>query len=117
MSCSGIGSSFGSRENESKVAGGVRPPGIRPKARTSQLELERLATELRADLDAQPLAPGECELEAEPLDAHGVPPKSAQPDVHPLVPRVPERVVGEALLLERRIQLAVHGRERVADEG
>ena len=40
----------------------------------------------------------------------------AKSDVHPLVLGVPARLVDEAPLVERRLELAVHGVERVADE-
>ena len=40
----------------------------------------------------------------------------AQADVHPFVLRIPARLVDEALLLERRVELTVDGGESVADE-
>ena len=40
----------------------------------------------------------------------------AEADVHPLVLRIPARLVHEAPLVERRAQLTVDGGERVADE-
>ena len=50
------------------------------------------------------------------MERDGVCLPRAQADVHPFVLRIPARLVDEALLLERPVQLTVDGGESVADE-
>src|SRR5690348_12272275 len=77
---SDIGAPFGACEDEGKVACLVGPPRVEPQAGAFQLELERLPAELRADLDAEPLALREPQFEAEALHPDGVRLECAQAD-------------------------------------
>jgi hypothetical protein len=58
----------------------------------------------------------ECGVERQTRDRDDLRPPGAEADVHPLVLRVPPRLVREGLLIECRVELAVDDRERVADE-
>src|SRR5262249_7392408 len=91
----------------------VGPPRIDAKAGADGLELESLAAELCADLDAQGLAFLELDVEMQPLEPDGVSSACAEADRHPLVLGVPTGFVREERLVERRPELAVDGVERV----
>src|SRR4029450_2762197 len=60
------------REHDREIARGVCPPRLRRKARALQLQLEGLAPELGADLDAEALSFCKVELDPEAPDRHGV---------------------------------------------
>src|SRR5438874_12354782 len=106
-----------SRENgDPEVAGGVRPPRLEGQAGAGRIPLDPGAPELRADLDPQPLVCCERQLDRGTLQLDRVRLAGAEAYVHPLVRRVPPRLVREAALVERRVQLAVDVRERVAYE-
>src|SRR6478752_4602956 len=103
-------------ERNRKIACTVGPPRLDPKPGLTRLELEPLAAEFRADLDPERLACFERQVEIETVERDGVCLPRAQAYVHPFVLRIPARLVDEALLLERPVQLPVDGGESVADE-
>src|SRR5580765_407646 len=110
------GGRVGKHERNREVARTVGPPRLDPKPGLTRLELEPLAAELRADLDPERLACFERQVEIETVERDGVCLPRAQAYVHPFVLRIPARLVDEALLLERPVQLPVDGGESVADE-
>src|SRR4249920_877762 len=107
---------FRARGQYCEISRGIGPPRLDAKAGTIELELEPLPSELRADLRPEALSALERELELETPHQDRVRLERAEADVHPFVLRIPGRLEDETPLLERRVQLAVHGGERVPDE-
>ena len=104
-------------ECDREIARTVGPPRLdpepglaRPRARTGS----RRNFELISTRSGSPSS--NATSSSRRADRDGVRLPRAEADVHPLVLRIPARLVGEAPLVERRVELAVDGGERVADE-
>src|SRR2546430_4469039 len=110
------GERLGEEQSNREIARAVGPPRLDAEPGSGGLELEALAAELRADLDPKRLIPLERQLDPETPDRNRVRFLRAEADVHPLVLRIPARLVEEAPLVERRVELTIDGGECVTDE-
>src|SRR5437588_740115 len=108
--------SVGKHKGDRKVTRMIGPPRLDPQPGPAGLELELFAAELRADLDSERLALLEGQVDLETLDRDAVRLPRAEADVHPLVLRIPARLVHEALLVERRVELALEVTDDRMDE-
>src|SRR5436190_24313289 len=113
LSCLAL--AIGSHQEDREVPCGIGPPLLVAQPPASEFQLEPLAPKLRADLDPEVLSrfEGKLALEAPHRDRVCLP--RAETDVHPFALGIPARLVGEALLLDGRVQLLVDMREPVAD--
>src|SRR6476620_3598594 len=100
-------SPFSGCEDDSEVAQSVGPPRANAQLRALELHFERISPEPRADLDAKPLALVERDLQIQLRHRDDVGRACLERDVHPLVLRIPTRLVDEPALLERGAELAI----------